>query len=401
MVDLNQSWIISFLNRCFIKNTFLILISLSFIVIGCGPNYKSHQMVNYELLTQPQKVERLKLECPKLVEQSLAFYEQAKQYHQSNDPEERDQYVLLARVTWQTAEEKANRLQYERQRADQKKRLEQAQKRYNDTLQRKNKLVQLQKQRQSYLSQTQNAAEMSVEERHAKEKQYQTLLKEVQKLDEQAMQVKAPDFASGPYKKAVASVKSANQMMAKGDLNDAIRFLSLAKLDFQDAHKAALPWFKEDQIKEKAKLQLMKLKGELAQMDFLSLSSEPRGLVMTVLNVTKRHQLQSSKAYIFERIAETLSQYAKEMEEHYYPLRLIIEGHTYKSKSRKVMLAQTEQLALDTQTVLNRALSVSNIKSSVIGQGDYVPVMSNPRNKNNERVVLILVNAKMKPRAKK
>jgi hypothetical protein len=65
-------------------------------------------MVNYELLTQPQKIERLKVECPKLVEQSLAFYEQAKSYHQSNDQEEEDEgkrALLLAQVQLQHIQE--------------------------------------------------------------------------------------------------------------------------------------------------------------------------------------------------------------------------------------------------------------------------------------------------------
>ena len=213
---------------------------LCFIAIGCGPNYKSHQMVNYELLTQPQKVERLKIECPKLVEQSLAFYEKAKSYHQSNDQEERDQYVTLARITWKTAEERAKRLKYERELQAQQKRHRQITKLYDDTIKRKTKLINLQKQRQAYLSQTQTADEMSKEEREAKEKEYQSLTKDIMKLDQEAQEVKAPDFASGPYKKAIAGVKSAEQMMKKGDINNAIRFLSLAKIDFQEAQKLSL-----------------------------------------------------------------------------------------------------------------------------------------------------------------
>ena len=168
----------------------IISVLIGLFLAACGPNYKSHQMVNYELLTQPQKIERLKIECPKLVEQSLAFYEKAKSHHQSNDREERDQYVTLARITWKTAEERAKRLKYERERSAQQKRHDQIKKLYNDTLKRKNKLLNLQKQRQAYLSQTQTAQEMSKEDREAKEKQHQALISEIQGLDEKAQKVK-------------------------------------------------------------------------------------------------------------------------------------------------------------------------------------------------------------------
>ena len=46
---------------------------------------------------------RLKLITPQLVKDSLAYYEKAKELHQDNEPEERDHYIRLAEITWQTA----------------------------------------------------------------------------------------------------------------------------------------------------------------------------------------------------------------------------------------------------------------------------------------------------------
>ena len=111
------------------------------IMSACGPRFKTPQMVAFEQQKSTPAHAQLKLDCPDLINDSLAYYTRAYELYEDNEPEESEHFLIMASITWRIAEKRSAFLKHRQKMNEAKSRYERAQLLLADTQRRKEALL--------------------------------------------------------------------------------------------------------------------------------------------------------------------------------------------------------------------------------------------------------------------
>lgn len=367
---------------CFLFSLALAGVSL----VGCGPRPKSAEMVSYERLKMDQvRLQNLQKQCPDLIAESLKQYELARD---EGDEKLSQHYIKLAQITWQTAEMRALHMEHRAKMSAVQSRRDAAQQLLNSAIARRKELSSL-KTRQARLLE-QRAIEQQQSQQASQQEQAKLVedhLREARRLRDQANQLRAPELVPGPYKRAEMALRSAEATVQRQDLSNAARIAQGAQRDFKQAIAAAKPLFEKYQRKAELEERMQKLLRESSQVRGAEAMIEMRGVVVTLKGLYRKHKLTSRGRAILTEIAPVIARYSD--------LRVMIIGHTTSYGKRQAKIDRSEKMATQARDVLLSQMT-SQMQFNVVGRGDYVPISSNSRSAQNDRIEIVFFKPRIK-----
>jgi outer membrane protein OmpA-like peptidoglycan-associated protein len=357
----------------------LALVSAS--LMSCGPRFKTAQMVAYEQQRATPELDRLKRDCPDLINDSLRYYERAKELHEDNEPEESEHYVTMASITWRTAERRSAFLAHRQRMSAAKQRYERAQLLFADTQRRKDALLNMQSARQQQSQQALTQSLASEEQRQAQEAALKTTLEEALNAKKSADEVNANKHAAALYSKGLAALKGVDQSVRMKQLTSALKLAKGAAKDFQSAQEAATPAFERERAQQDAVAKMQELLTDAQALPSTVAKQEARGVVVSMSGLFRRGKLIPSQRRVINELAALINRYPG--------LRVMVEAHTFKQRQRQQALKLTEGMAQEVKAILLPLLTDPDIKLNTLGRGDYAPIVANPRSLENERIDVV------------
>ena len=369
------------------------LISLSLAVClisllsACGPRYKTPQMVTFEQRLQTPELKKLRTACPDLINDSLKYYQKAKELHEDNEPEESEYYVTLARITWQTAEKRASYQSYRVEMSKAKARFESAQALLNDSLRRKDSLMKMRAQQQNLMRNANLEAERTrTQQGEALTASYKEALAQAKASMKMAQEMRAPEFAPGPFKKGEIALRSSEASAQRADLINARRIAEGATMDFKAAMESARPAFEKEKQKQDLTLRMKTLVQEGNLIDSGNASLEPRGVVLSLTGLHRKAKLRRNANEVLDQVARLVDKYSD--------LRIIIEGHTNAYGNTKQKKTRTERMAREFLDQLKARVS-QTLKVTTLGRGDYAPMVGNAKSIKNIRIDVVFFKPRL------
>ena len=370
------------------KYAFILLWVSAYLMVSCGPRLKSAEMVSFEsqMMNQAQ-LQKLQTQCPDLIAESLKYYRRSLKEYESSEVEESAHYIKLAHITWQTAEMRALYREHRSKMIRVQARKDAAQNLLNQALTKKKELNEL-RARQTHLIQQQafNQQQQQRDRQAEQAKKVEQALNEARKHRDEARQLMAPELVPGPYNKAGMALRSAEATVQRSDFVNAERIALGAKRDFLAAIEAARPLFEKRKAKQALEDRMNLLLREASQVRNAEAKPEMRGVVMTLNGIYRRGRMTPEGSNILSEVAVLISKYSD--------LRIIIEGHTTSRGKTAEKLKRSEAMASRVRDILLR--QVTGVKLTVLGQGDYAPITSNPRSAQNERINIVFFRPRMK-----
>ena len=360
---------------------------LTCLVSGCGPRFKTPNMLEYERQKATPELDRLKLDCPDLIDDSLQYYERGKELHEDNEPKESAHFVTMASITWRIAERRSAFLAHRKKMADAKVRYDRARLLLADTQRRKEALLKMKANRDQRAQKEMAESAAQVARRQQLERELKVLLEQAIKAKAEADSFNAQEHASALYAKGVAALKGIDTSARAGQVSAATLIAQGAVKDFQAAISAARPAFERGKAREASKLKMDQLLADARSMGSASASMEGRGVVLSLQGLYRKGKLVRAKQFLLDRTAELINKYPG--------LRIMIEAHTTKHKKRSEALGKTEEMAQEVMRVLKPLVNDPEVKMNTLGRGDYAPVSSNPRSPKNERIDIVFFNPRI------
>lgn len=363
------------------------LTTIALSLCACGPRFKTPNMLEYERQKSTPELTRLKLDCPDLINDSLKYYERAKELHEDNEPKESEHFVTMASITWRIAERRSAFLNHRKKMADAKVRYDRAQLLLADTQRRKEALLNMKANRaqRAELAMAESAAQAA--KRKALEEELKVLIEQALKAKAEADSYNAQETAAALYNKGVAALKGIDSSARAGQVSAAASIAQGAVKDFQAAITAAKPAFERAEAKRNAKQKMDQLLSDAQRLSSATASMEGRGVVLSLKGLYRKGKLVRAKQSLLERVADLINKYPG--------LRIMIEAHTSKNKKRSVALGITEEMAQEVLTILKPQINDPETKMNTLGRGDYAPVSSNPRSPANERIDIVFFNPRI------
>ncbi len=345
------------------------MIFLIILVSACGPRNKTVELVRFEnLLGQPDK-EKLEKASPDLYQESVNAYKKALEMHLDNEPEESAYYMTIANITWKTAEQRSEYLEYQVKLNDLNQRLATAKEILTKALQRKEELL-----------------SRDAEQKKAINENKEGLVQTLQALDQRMLEAEKlglNTLVPALYNKAKTTITATRQTFDANDVFSASRLAASAKDDVTQMFNSAQPLLEEQKKLKDRENRLNLLMASSARVESAQARMEDRGLVIAVHQLFQQGKLIKKQAYILEQIVSLIHEFPE--------FRMVVEGHSHTPKNPKQRLTISDQMAQAVLAYLREQLP--NLNASALGRGDEVEFPGGGGPKMNDRIEIVFFKA--------